>query len=345
MPKTPIPRALKAVTPFIRRADELDRAGGDLKKMAAYIVRSWAIEVGIKHNDKSEEVQAFLLSLMDRLEQDKQVLPSFKTTEEAKKFMEEFALGVFKKADDVDRAGKANKSTAKTFYAADTFFQTLRQFDDNRELDPDIQETALYAKFKATDIIKAIKEGRKPTPGPPGGDDNNDDDGMNGNNGGNGGGGGGGVSDAPLFDIPSAPLGLGMDSINTATPAPTPQMPLDDPDAARAAALAASLADAEQAQVVEPPPPAYVPPPAAPKPQSKPKPQPRREPEPKPSMFGRLLGRGNNSGGSSNRAKPSEDNQIDVLEYAKYGVRALELEQWDKAEEYLANALNILRRR
>lgn len=38
------------------------------------------------------------------------------------------------------------------------------------ELDQETQQKVKYAKFKAADIIKALKEGRKPTPGPPGGD-------------------------------------------------------------------------------------------------------------------------------------------------------------------------------
>ena len=35
-------------------------------------------------------------------------------------------------------------------------------------MDPDIQQKIKYAKFKAADIIKAIKEGRNPIPGAPG---------------------------------------------------------------------------------------------------------------------------------------------------------------------------------
>ena len=42
----------------------------------------------------------------------------------------------------------------------------LKQFG---ELDEDIQEKIKYAKFKTLDIMKAIKEGRAPTAGPPDG--------------------------------------------------------------------------------------------------------------------------------------------------------------------------------
>ena len=35
---------------------------------------------------------------------------------------------------------------------------------------PQIAEKKKYAKYKANDILKAVKEGRQPTPGGPGGE-------------------------------------------------------------------------------------------------------------------------------------------------------------------------------
>ncbi|KAG6489488.1 hypothetical protein ZIOFF_050759 [Zingiber officinale] len=58
-------------------------------------------------------------------------------------------------------------NTAKTFYAASIFFEILYQFG---ELQPEIEQKQKYAVWKATDIRKALKEVRKPEPGPPGGD-------------------------------------------------------------------------------------------------------------------------------------------------------------------------------
>jgi vacuolar protein sorting-associated protein VTA1 len=67
---------------------------------------------------------------------------------------------------NLDLAGLASKETAKTYYAAVTFFQILDQFgsDDDGAAD---RKQCLYAKWKATDILTALKEGRVPTPGPP----------------------------------------------------------------------------------------------------------------------------------------------------------------------------------
>ena len=81
-------------------------------------------------------------------------------------------MNVFNKADNEDRAGLAGKGTAKTFYAAQSFLQMLEQFaSNNGEEEADSEQRAedkkriLYCNWKATEILKAIKEGREPTPG------------------------------------------------------------------------------------------------------------------------------------------------------------------------------------
>ena len=76
--------------------------------------------------------------------------------------VEAFALDVFQKADGEDRSGLADKGTARTFYAAGNFLDVLQQFG---ELSDDFKQMKKYAKWKAADILSAIKEGRAPTPG------------------------------------------------------------------------------------------------------------------------------------------------------------------------------------
>ena len=77
--------------------------------------------------------------------------------------------------------GMVNKGIAKSFYAAGTFYEILQQFypnkeegdnnineDDYSEIKEQIDEEEkrrLYCKWKATDILNAIKEGRTPIPG------------------------------------------------------------------------------------------------------------------------------------------------------------------------------------
>ena len=335
-----LPPQLKPLTPFVKRALELDRASGDRERMMSYFCRSYAMELGIKLNDNSAPVKAVLLGLMEQLEKDKANLPSYSGKEEAKQFVEGFAFEVFKKADDKDRAGLADKSTARTFYAADTFFQILKQFDDNRELDPDVKQTSLYAKWKATDILKALREGRKPTPGPPGGDEDDS----------NVGGGGGGLADS----IPPAP----SDSAIPA-PAPEPQPSLydipavpsevsqpssigaEDPDAALAAQLAAQLADATPPTGTTPPPAsAATPPPSyqAPAPAAAPAAAPTNSGGSIFSKIGGFLG----GGRGSHEPKLNEDEQHDALEWSQYAVRAIQTEQYARAIECMQKSLQIL---
>eukprot|EP00968_Pinguiococcus_pyrenoidosus_P026372 scaffold7074_cov256-Pinguiococcus_pyrenoidosus.AAC.12 len=52
----------------------------------------------------------------------------------------------------------------KRFNAVATFIEVLKQFG---ELDEGLASKMKYCKFKALDIIKAIREGRRPTPGNP----------------------------------------------------------------------------------------------------------------------------------------------------------------------------------
>eukprot|EP01116_Phalansterium_solitarium_P006253 TRINITY_DN1855_c0_g1_i3.p1 TRINITY_DN1855_c0_g1~~TRINITY_DN1855_c0_g1_i3.p1 ORF type:complete len:273 (-),score=44.78 TRINITY_DN1855_c0_g1_i3:635-1453(-) len=105
---------------------------------------------------------------MDRLEKMKKPLAErfSELTSGGDEYVRAFALRVFNKADDDDRAGRACKKTALNFYSAFQFMDVLRQFG---EFPDDLVERYKYAKFKAADINAALKAGRTPTPGPPGG--------------------------------------------------------------------------------------------------------------------------------------------------------------------------------
>jgi vacuolar protein sorting-associated protein VTA1 len=76
----------------------------------------------------------------------------------------------------------ASKGTARSFYAAGTFYEVLQQFHDEtikNKIGDDLNEDEasvmehieeedqrrIYCKWKATEILNAIKEGRTPTPG------------------------------------------------------------------------------------------------------------------------------------------------------------------------------------
>jgi vacuolar protein sorting-associated protein VTA1 len=99
---------------------------------------------------------------MDLLEKSKQELGPDAGKDRGQAICKAYALNTFAKADEEDRAGIADRATAKIFYSAGTFFDILEQFG---EIEIDIQEKKVYAKWKATEILNAIKEGRQPEPG------------------------------------------------------------------------------------------------------------------------------------------------------------------------------------
>lgn len=124
-----VPPQLKPVTAFVKRAEELDKDTlNPDSKIVAYFCRRYAVEKGMKLNDRSPEVSSFLMTLMSKLEKDTANIPT--STEERKTICENFAYDIFSKADEEDRQGAATKSTAQTFYAAGSFFDVLEVFGE-----------------------------------------------------------------------------------------------------------------------------------------------------------------------------------------------------------------------
>ncbi|CAK7324579.1 unnamed protein product [Dovyalis caffra] len=153
----------KLLLPYLQRADELQKH----EPLVAYYCRLYAMEKGLKipQNERTKTTNSLLVSLMNQLEKDKK---SLKLGPEDNLYLEGFALNVFGKADKQDRAGRADLNTAKTFYAASIFFEIITQFGT---LQPDLEQKQKYAVWKAADIRKALKEGRRPNPGPPSDDE------------------------------------------------------------------------------------------------------------------------------------------------------------------------------
>lgn len=126
----------------------------------AYYCRLYAVEEGLKLQNRDKAIDELLFSVMDKLESYKS--KNTLVPEEDKLQLEGFALKIFDRADRVDRAGRADMSTCKAFYAASVFMEVCTQFGD---LDEDLLGKQKYAAWKAADIRKAIREGRKPTVG------------------------------------------------------------------------------------------------------------------------------------------------------------------------------------
>ena len=134
-----IPVALKALTAYIRRAEELDRdVVNPDAPVIAYFCRKYAMEKGIstRQGQSSPEINGFLLGLMDTLEEDKRALGASALDDTGAITCENYAHSIFAKADEEDRAGTATGETAKGFYKASAFFDILEQFGD---MDPETQ--------------------------------------------------------------------------------------------------------------------------------------------------------------------------------------------------------------
>ncbi|KAL3784231.1 hypothetical protein ACHAW5_001034 [Stephanodiscus triporus] len=180
-----VPPSLKKIKVFLARAEELDRDRNNPEsRVVAYNSRQYAVLTGIPLAGQDGDAKSCLGELLNQLEKEKDAMSVF-SKDEHWKICRKVADRVFDKANAEDRAGVATKGTAKSFYAAGTFYEILQQFygggggkggredgdgaggDDETGggKEEEEEKRRLYCKWKATDIINAIKEGRTPAPG------------------------------------------------------------------------------------------------------------------------------------------------------------------------------------
>ena len=368
-----VPPELKKITTFVRRAEELDRDKSNPEsRVVAYYSRQFAVQQGISLA-KSPTGKQCLGGLLGDLEAEKAPMAVF-SRDEARIICRRFADKIFGKADSEDRAGAADKGTARTFYAAAAFYEILQQFyevtteeglktDEQKEED----ERRVYCKWKATEILKAIREGRKPAKGSyaEGGDA---DDGGDGVAGGETGSDDQGAHDAPDAFVPPPlppphpPIDYNDGGEDEGTeiglsgaphvPAPPPynDASSDDGDGdvfVPGAVLSPSADD-------DPPPPVYQPPPAqAPSTLSPPMPAPSFKPPPaagsssKSSVSGSGLFGGFGKKGSSQtngRGRVSKAALEDATELTRFALAALGEKDANLAADRLRQALKVLGR-
>lgn len=162
----PVSTGLKSIAPYLQRAEELVNQ----QPVVAYWCAYYAAQLGINLKAKDAASRTLLLNLLNALERLKaEIGPSDTIDSEpaSAAFVENFALKIFRIADDEDREGHATRSTAKKFLAAANFFEVLKVFPTT-DISDTIDSKIKYAKWKAADIAKSYREGRKPTPGPAG---------------------------------------------------------------------------------------------------------------------------------------------------------------------------------
>ncbi|TFK30916.1 DUF605-domain-containing protein [Coprinopsis marcescibilis] len=162
----PITPQLKSIAPYLQRAEEVKNQ----EPIVAYWCAYYAAQIGIGLKARDSPSRDLLLALLGALEKLKgQIGPNDAVDVDAAgaAYVENFALKIFTSADNEDRDGRATRTTAKRFLAAANFLEVLKTFPAS-DVSETSAEKAKYAKWKAADIAKAFREGRKPTPGPPG---------------------------------------------------------------------------------------------------------------------------------------------------------------------------------
>ncbi|KAI5786357.1 Vta1 like-domain-containing protein [Peziza echinospora] len=165
MPISKPPSKLKAVTPFITRAHQIEKTD----PVIAYWCYFWAVQIIISsqlHSGDSD-CTAYTTDLLDELEQRKErLLPNDTVTDDlaAQAYIENFALKVFANADNALQARKVSRQTADTFLAAATFLELCKIFPD---VDAEIHSKIKFSKYQATRIIKAFQAGEDPNLPPP----------------------------------------------------------------------------------------------------------------------------------------------------------------------------------
>ena len=95
---------VKALTPFLQRADEMSRADPKV----AYYCRMYAVEEGMRATERSSELSG-LLGELRRWEATKAAAQLAETREEDELYLENFALKLFAKADKADRAERETR--------------------------------------------------------------------------------------------------------------------------------------------------------------------------------------------------------------------------------------------
>lgn len=136
-----IPQNFKQYLSALRRADELAKETDRESLIVSYFCRLYvAIKSYPLMNKDNKEEQEFVVKQFDILEKLK---PSLNLTSEAdsKEICLNYAIKIFDKANEIFNNNLADKSTAKLYYSAGTFFDILDQFG---ELTPEVCFYSLY---------------------------------------------------------------------------------------------------------------------------------------------------------------------------------------------------------
>ncbi|KAG0325685.1 hypothetical protein BGZ99_000275 [Dissophora globulifera] len=158
-----VPPGLKSIAPYLQRAAQLQ----ERDPVVSYYANYYAAKLAIPKAGADNSNKLFVVELLDTLEKQRKEIGNNEAISSdlvGYAHIENFALKIFTKADDEDRNGQGSQKTAKNFVAAANFLELLKVFGD---IDSEVEEKIKYSKWRAAEIVKAIRDGRQPAP-PPG---------------------------------------------------------------------------------------------------------------------------------------------------------------------------------
>ncbi|KAI4465169.1 vacuolar protein sorting-associated protein vta1 [Holotrichia oblita] len=152
----PVPHDIKAISHFLKVADEHDQRNVTV----SYWCRMYAVQSAMKiiPGPKSQEVSQLLIAIMDWLERtkiEKKDVEGISNEMCAQAIIEEYAIKLFNYAETQDKESRFDKNMVKSFYTSGILFDILDQFGT---LSEDIEEKRKYAKWRAAYIHNCLKK-------------------------------------------------------------------------------------------------------------------------------------------------------------------------------------------
>lgn len=160
-----LPSDYSSLSPYLLKAQQLRSS----LPVPSYYFSLYALNLAMKQETlrAKEENSKFLLDLMTSLEIEKKSLincggpnaEAMKDGAKARAMVLQMAMKAFLAADNEEREGVATKKTARLFIDSTHFMDVLRVFDEdgNGELPVELEDRIKYARWKASEIIKASK--------------------------------------------------------------------------------------------------------------------------------------------------------------------------------------------
>eukprot|EP01084_Bolivina_argentea_P272963 464872_1 len=153
---TTVPVQLKSIEKFIREAEKIKK----IEPTISNICRLYAIQetMNIDGWQQATEIKKWLNIQLSLCEANSH-LHTQNLWNDAKIKIINMANNIFKNADQIERAGNANKKTAVAFYSAHVFYEILKlNAFGSRSDTNETNERSEYCVSKAVNILKSINE-------------------------------------------------------------------------------------------------------------------------------------------------------------------------------------------